>query len=738
MHRSLLRPRAVLIGIILGSGFLLLPAWTLDTSGGNQPPPAGNKLETKSPLELACQARGFLKTYCSQCHHGPDPEVDDYDVLDYKSLTKKRTDGDTPWYYVAPGVKGEAALKESILWSRAGKKGVADAEQDMPPRSAKKHPGEELRNTVLRQWLEAGAPEWPAEKVVEVDEKTQTWYRVKKLLTDRCLKCHSGEGNVPDFTITDYDSLTKKRTKRDPDDYPIEWDKLPWTYVQPGKSDESLLYHVLKDNAMPKAGSKFTDEEKSLIRNWIDSGASGPPTVEKRPFLAEKDQLRAINAYLEKMPKDGRAGLRFFTFTHLHNNQSIHAKDLQFHKAALSKLLNSLTWKPKLVLPAAVPGTQDTVFAIHLTDFGWSADTWGQVIKTYPYALDFGDVSKAVAQHTATPIAVVRADWFTEHASQPTLYHILLDLPESAAALEKHLGIDFADNFRKGKLVRAGYLGASTTTSSYRVVERQEITKISKGGYWKSYDFGQNNFKANPLQFPLGPKMPNHPTPHLAFEHQGGEIIFRLPNGLQGYLATTGTGERVDAPPIDVLRDTQQFSGTPLIKNGISCMGCHAQGMNDVSDQVLRLAKPGASKVNPDDAEAITRIYLPKKDMDVFINKDRDVFLQSLDQVTRPFLQIPGSCDTLEPLDELIFGFCSDYRLPLGKDQVAWELGYTDWEALDKVFQAKPDVWKGLKIRGRLESKYRVSRQEWEHLFHEAAQRLQLGQPILISAKPKE
>src|SRR5262249_15448066 len=91
--------------------------------------------EPEENTKLAHRAKDFLKKYCAGCHSGPDfkSEVGDYDVLDYNSLTKKRGSGKTEWYYVQPGLKGEAALKASKLWKKAGVKERFGGRQTMPP-----------------------------------------------------------------------------------------------------------------------------------------------------------------------------------------------------------------------------------------------------------------------------------------------------------------------------------------------------------------------------------------------------------------------------------------------------------------------------------------------------------------------------------------------------------------------------------------------------------------------------
>ena len=59
-----------------------------------------------------------------------------------------------------------------------------------------------------------------------------------------------------------------------------------------------------------------------------------------------------------------------------------------------------------------------------------------------------------------------------------------------------------------------------------RMVERH---RSIHGAYWKSYDFAGSVGAQNIF---------NHP---LDFTHDGGEVIFNLPNGLQGYYLVNAT-----------------------------------------------------------------------------------------------------------------------------------------------------------------------------------------------------
>src|SRR5262249_22198428 len=106
--------------------------------------------EASDKKQLAQQAFGVFNTFCIRCHHGDKPEskVEDYEILDYSSLTKQRKDKkDKPWAYIAP-----SKPDGSRIWQR-----LNDSDEPMSPAEVKERPGDKEK-AILKKWIEAGAP----------------------------------------------------------------------------------------------------------------------------------------------------------------------------------------------------------------------------------------------------------------------------------------------------------------------------------------------------------------------------------------------------------------------------------------------------------------------------------------------------------------------------------------------------------------------------------------------------
>src|SRR5262249_22469831 len=155
---------------------------------------------------------------------------------------------------------------------------------------------------------------------------------------------------------------------------------------------------------------------------------------------------------------------RYFTLCHLHNNPA-EAGGLPTYRAALAKLVNSLSWKKKIVQPRAVDGAE-TVYVLDLRELDWETpDRWQDIGRAEPYRLSYDSGASAglrplteeVDRLAGQPLPYVRADWFIATASRPPLYHSILALPGNARQLEQQLGVDLQADFLNAKLRRAGF-----------------------------------------------------------------------------------------------------------------------------------------------------------------------------------------------------------------------------------------------------------------------------------------
>src|SRR5262249_49485488 len=159
-------------------------------------------------------------------------------------------------------------------------------------------------------------------------------------------------------------------------------------------------------------------------------------------------------------------------------------------------------------------------------------------------------------------------------------YYDLLQIPNNLAELERQLRVDAVVDVQQERVARAGFNGSGISRNN-RVLERHDSVH---GAYWRTFDFNavpQNLTERDLLlphrrdvfAYPLGPGAGDN-----TFQHAGGEAIFNLPNGLQGYVLVNADNQRLDKGPTAIVSDPKRPDRA--VEAGISCIGCHVVGIN--------------------------------------------------------------------------------------------------------------------------------------------------------------
>ena len=424
-----------------------------------------------------------------------------------------------------------------------------------------------------------------------------------------CLNCHGEHGAFTEEIIIEHTALIETGA------------------VVPRKPIESELYKRLfaEDEAkrMPLGQPKLPVEAILTIGNWIQAGAPDWQTRERDTgFITSKEMLESIEKHVNSLSPFDRTFARYFTLTHLYNaGETMEA--LHAYQRALSKLVNSLSWGRTIKIPQPID-PKETIFYIDLRDYEWEIGTnrWTLIEAEYPYEIEFNAPTQTALREKLTnlrqtmecEVPFVHVDWFIATASLPPLYHDILGLPETDRELETRLEVNVVENIRNapGKRVwRAGFNNSGVSNHN-RVVERHDSRY---GAYWKSYDFAGSVETQNIFTHPL------------SFTHDGGEIIFNLPNGLQAYYLADASGRRLDEAPIDIV--SNPAASDPTVRNGLSCIGCHTEGMKDFQDTVRAVIQRNANP--PFNKERALQLYTDKATMDRLVGEDTDRYRQALE-----------------------------------------------------------------------------------------------------------
>ncbi len=424
-----------------------------------------------------------------------------------------------------------------------------------------------------------------------------------------CLVCHGPNGAYKESLLIEHSALIEKGS------------------VVPGNPDASELYKRLitteTAKRMPLGRPQLPPQSINTIRNWILSGAPDwtAPPITDGDFISPTKILNTIETHLMTLSSFDRAYARYFTMTHLYNAGEP-VGILQEYRKALYKLVNSLSWGSTVINPTPIDA-QEIIFYIDLRHYEWDRnDGWTQIEAEYPYhiAFDAPEQTALKAQLTRlqgemqADIPAIHVDWFVAQASLPPLYHDLLSLPLTDRELETRLEVDVVQNLLTAPGVRVWRAGTndSGVSNSNRVVERHTSRY---GAYWKSYDFAGSVGTQNIFTHPL------------SFTHDGGEVIFSLPNGLQGYYITNASGFRLDEAPINIV--SNPAASDPTVRNGLSCFGCHTKGMNTFEDEVRAVIESNATPAY-DKAQAL-RLYVAQSEMDALVGEDMDRYRVALE-----------------------------------------------------------------------------------------------------------
>ena len=377
-------------------------------------------------------------------------------------------------------------------------------------------------------------------------------------------------------------------------------------------------------------------------------------------------------------------------------------------------LMNSLSRGRTVIAPQPIDRDQ-LLYRIDLRDFGWEADTWNQLEQEYPYAVIYDENSRLfpydentaqeIRDETNTDIPIIQADWFLSHASRPPLYYSLLELPSSLAGLEQQLGINIQRNIDTEQVLRSGFADAGPSQNN-RVIERHDLGG-NRGALWVSYDFADNLDEGNIFAHPLD------------FEEDGGELIFNLDNGLQGYFIVNAAGQRLDKAATNIVQDPAARDGA--VESGLSCMNCHQEdGQLPHYDEVRDFEISAGA--NAQDINEVLGIYAERSVLQSAFDSDQNRYRSARSQ-----LGIKNVTNTtMHTLDNIHLGI-------LNLDSVASVLGISTRDlqrAIDASPQSFPPEIVTLRTQGG-----GIQRDSFDGIVRDLIEALGLGQQLVVRGR---
>ena len=522
---------------------------------------------------------------------------------------------------------------------------------------------------IFRRWLSAlivaaCLPRW--------NGFADTTTEAQRVLQQYCAECHGREAKKP-RKINKKAYLDAKTTLAELGEA---------NAIQAGGGSEILdrLHATDSDERMPQpignaAAAIVSAKDEAVLKQWFGeiptttaTHATDVPPASRTLFTRLK-LVDQIHADLKALPEADRSYVRYISLHNLANAGQ--TARMPGFRAGVSFAVNSLSSSPQIAKPTELG---QVLLRIDLRRYGWGPDRWQKLVECYPYDISPNLASKKeleVRRWLGCEVPFLRADWFVFAALQPPLYHELLSLPgepdaglpASDAQLESKLKLSVLSNLQRGNALRAAFTDSGVSDWN-RLIERHAI---SQGYYWKSYDFGNDGGAGDLIQHPLGPV--GITTAVQPFHHAGGETIWTLPNGLQGYLLYTATGKRLNSGPTGIVRDPQ--GPQQRVMNGISCIRCHFAGMRTPKggERDVEELRQKAGGPLPDSARLLfDTLYRPATDVLAQLGQDENRFKVAARQagLTDPSWFSEGS----QPVYQLYDLFRSDIQ----KGTIATEL----------------------------------------------------------------
>jgi|GEM_PF-2767154 hypothetical protein len=317
------------------------------------------------------------------------------------------------------------------------------------------------------------------------------------------------------------------------------------------------------------------------------------------------------------------------------------------------------------------------------------------------------------------PSLVIRADWFlvaaTDCKDSTTYYELVFgEAFTKKAQFLQRLGIVTDQSGLSFGLIEAN---SGVIVSKKRWIE----TFGQRRGYaWGTRDSAKIDLETDPLGRPDG-----------KFKHDAEEWIIGVPKihaatgrrgALQVYFLANAAGDRQDVAPPDIATDhTRVRHGATEIRNGISCISCHVEGMiepttNEFRDLITAGADVYADKVTQRSLEAfhlgdiMTEIERNREDFAAMVEACAGVppkqAVEAFTQVVRaydaPVTPEMAAAELGVELDELRSaiaygsntGQFSPRMVALAHDRAiprqAWEALYLEAFRAVKTWRAKP------------------------------------------------
>lgn len=437
---------------------------------------------------------------------------------------------------------------------------------------------------------------------------------IKPILTDRCVRCHSG-----------YDQYNVAQRKWDSFMYRINLPSSDARAMPPG------------NNLSPGDKAKLEKFEKDGLRQNCEAQASLPRGIGRGDLPSIE---REILADLTRLQPQDRLLTRYLVTEDAYRLQLDEAGWNQ----GIQKQANSLSLES--VIRRAEPINQDsTIYRLKLDDFGQTRQDWDVVEKVDTINFEsFTSEGLLIKFLTQTEKPWFHASNWAFITNKAPVYYSILDIPKDYEQFLRlpFINVNVVDEIKNLRARFVGFQGSPITIQKNRLIVRYE----SQEGYlWQTYDvFDLEEEQNNLFKFPL------LYVGKAQYKFDASEVIFTLPNGLQGYALFNAAGGRENFAPVDLVFDTESKLD-PQIDNALDCHRCHKSGIIPNEEQVKDSVKRNAGQFDINDVQFVEFLYT--ENAGALFQRDNSFYLEQM--------QKAGNDGNVDTVNLMVDHFRTDY-----------------------------------------------------------------------------
>jgi hypothetical protein len=368
-------------------------------------------------------------------------------------------------------------------------------------------------------------------------------------------------------------------------------------------------------------------------------GTNAGPVCSNSTFLNQDELFQRVNDDLRRADAADRPFQRYVTLANRVGELGCGA-GLDGERAALTKALNSVSIDARAQAPVPVDADLE-LFRIDLRDYAWDrpivvggksfSDAWEALIAQSPYALEYtGDDADDAKADTGTAVPLLFSNALIAAVARAPLYYALLDIPADADDfLSDDLGIDAAS----GETARAGFSADAQGGNANFLAQRFDL-QVRAGVAWQISEFG--DLFADPLGNADGER----------------EIVFSLPNGLQGHILADANG-RVRSNS-NVLIDALESDGKAHIAT--SFFRSRAAGVQ-LEDEVRDFVRQNPRDFAAAERAAIRAAFPRQRELQQILDADNALYSRALELIGLDINASP------EPVSQSFADFDADVDL---------------------------------------------------------------------------